>query len=68
MISSKVLQLPFTMVQRSTIVLPAVTPVIVVVGEFKEVIVPVPLIFVQVPVPGVAVLPARVNDGLLHWV
>ena len=68
MISSKVLQLPFTMVQRSTIVLPAVTPVIVVVGEFKEVIVPVPLIFVQVPVPGVAVLPARVNDALLQCV
>ena len=49
------------MVQRSTVVPPTVTPVTVDVAEFRDVIVPGPLIFVQVPVPGVAALPARVK-------
>ena len=59
--SSKVLQLPLTIVQRITVVVPTVTPVTVEVAEFKLVIFPAPLILVHVPVPGVAVLPAKVK-------
>ena len=54
-------QVPFTMVQRRTVVPPTVTPVTVEVAEFRDVIVPGPLILVHVPVPGAAALPARVK-------
>ena len=49
------------MVQRISVVVPTVTPVTVEVAEFKLVIVPAPLILVQVPIPGVEALPARVK-------
>ena len=60
-ISSKLLHSPFTMVQRSTRVDPTGTPVTVEVSEFADVMVPVPVTMVHVPVPGAAALPARVN-------
>ena len=63
--SSYVLQLPFTIVQRKTVVVPTVTPVTSEVSEFALVIVPSPLSFVQVPVPGEAALPARVKVVVL---
>ena len=50
------------------VVYPAVTPSIVEVAEFTEFIVPGPLILVQVPVPGVAALPARVKVLVLHCI
>ena len=58
--SSKVLeQGALVIVQRNTLAPTpkAVTPLV---GELIEVIVPAPLCRVQVPVPGVAVLPAKV--------
>ena len=59
------LQVPFTMVQRISVVVPTVTPVTVEVAEFKLVIVPAPLILVQVPIPGVAAFAARVKVVVL---
>ena len=57
------------MVQRSTVIPYEVTPVTVDLAEFMLVIVPGPLIFVQDPVPGAAVLPSSVNVLLsqLNW-
>ena len=56
------------MVQRITVVEPTGTPVTVDVGEFADVMVPEPVTIVHVPVPGVAVLPARVNVVVLsQW-
>ena len=46
---------------------PAATPVTVEVGEFTLVIVPLPLITDQVPVPTTGVFPARVKVELAHW-
>lgn len=63
--SSVVLHDPFTTVQRMTVVPPTVTPVTVDVGEFGVVIEPGPLTMIHVPVPGEAVLPARVNVVVL---
>jgi hypothetical protein len=54
-------------VQRRTVVCPAVTPVTVVVGEDGVVIAPAPLVIVHTPVPDTAVLPARVNVLVAHW-
>ncbi|MBL0153125.1 MAG: hypothetical protein IPP93_06430 [Chitinophagaceae bacterium] len=62
------MKLPFVIVQRRTVVCPAVTPVTVVVGEDASVIAPSPLVIVHTPVPDTAVLPARVNVLVAHWV
>ena len=62
----EVLQLPLTIVHCNTVVLPAVTPVTPEVAELSEPMLPGPLTMVQVPVPGEAVLPARVKSVLLH--
>jgi len=64
--SSILLQVPLTMVQRNTAVLPVSTPVTVDVAEFGLVIVAVPLIKVHVPTPTDGVLPAKVKLELLH--
>ena len=64
--SSKSLQVPLVMVQRRTAVLLVGTPVTPDVGELGVVIVAVPLISVQVPVPEVGLLPAKVKMPLLH--
>lgn len=55
-------------VQRRVALVPAGTPVIPDVADEGVVIVAVPLTTLQVPVPVVGVLPARVNAPLLHWV
>jgi len=57
---------PFDIVHCNTVLLPAVTPVTVLVFDDGVVIVPVPLIFVHTPVPTVALLPASVNVEVLH--
>ncbi len=64
--SSEVVQVPLVIVQRNVAGVPAVTPVTPEVGEDGDVIVAEPLNTLQTPVPEVAVLPARVNDPLLH--
>jgi len=64
--SSKVLQVPLTIVQRNTAGVLASTPVTVDVSEFGLMIVAVPLIKVHVPVPTDAALPAKVKLVLLH--
>ena len=55
------LQLPFTIVQLSTVVPPTVISVTVDPGEFGLVTVPGPLLINQLPVPGEAAFAARVN-------
>ncbi|MBL0336114.1 MAG: hypothetical protein IPP73_12630 [Chitinophagaceae bacterium] len=65
--SSKLEQLPLVIVQRRTVVCPAVTPVTVEVGEAGVVMEPAPLVIVHTPVPDTAVLPARVNVLVAHW-
>ena len=61
-------QAPLVILQRITTVVPAIKPVIVVVGELAVVIVAVPLTTLQLPVPMVAVLPAKVAVVTLHMV
>jgi hypothetical protein len=64
-----VLQEPLTIVHLNIVVPPAVTPVMVVVAEFALVMLPGPLIIVQVPVPGAAALAAIVKVLVLHcWI
>ena len=69
--SSKVAaQLPLEIVHLTIVGVlpsPAVTPVIVVVGELALVIAPGPETIVHVPVPTAAVLPAIVKVEVLHW-
>ncbi|MBL0153129.1 MAG: hypothetical protein IPP93_06450 [Chitinophagaceae bacterium] len=65
--SSWLEHVPLVIVQRRTVVCPAVTPVTVVVGEDASVIDPAPLCIVHTPVPDTAVLPARVNVLVAHW-
>jgi len=64
--SSKLEQLPFTIVQRRTVLCPAVTPVTVEIAEFGVVIAPGPLIMVHVPVPTEAAFPASVKLDVAH--
>src|SRR5688572_7574898 len=64
--SSKDEHAPFTIVQRSTAVVPAGTPVTVEVALAEFVIVAVPLCNVQVPVPTEGEFPASVKLPLLH--
>ena len=59
--------MPLTIVQRRTVLCPAVTPVTVDVGEFTLVIEPGPLIIVHVPCPTEAALAARVKVDVAHW-
>ena len=66
--SSKLVHDPFVIVHLKVTLNPAVSPVIVVVGELMLVMV-APLSapwIVQVPVPGPAALPASVKLELLH--
>ena len=56
------------MVQRRVTVVPAATPVIVVVGEAGEVIDALPLMIDQEPVPDVGALAAMVKLDVLHKV
>lgn len=61
-------QAPLVILHLITTVVPGTKLVIVVVGEFGDVIVAVPLTTVHVPVPIVAVLPAKVAVVKLHIV
>ena len=66
-ISSKVVtQLPLLIVHLKVALVPAVIPVIVVVGLVLLVIVAVPNCTVHKPVPTVAMLPAIVNVLVAH--
>jgi len=60
-------QLPLLIVHRKVAALPAVIPVIVVVGLVLLVIVAVPLWTLQAPVPTTAVFAAIGNVLVLHW-
>jgi hypothetical protein len=61
-------QTPFDTVQRSTALVPAGTPVTVVVAEFKLVIVAVPLTILHTPVPTTGAVADMVNVPVLHCV
>ena len=61
-------QVPFVMVHLSTAVVPAGTPVTVVVGEAGVVMVAVPLTRDHAPVPGAGLLAAIVNELVLQSV
>ena len=61
-------QTPLVTVHLNTAVVPAGTPVTVVVGEVGVVMVAVPLTSVHKPVPGAGLLPAIVNEPVLHSV
>ena len=58
--------MPFEIVHLNVALLPAVIPVTPEVAELAVVIVALPLTTLQVPVPVVGVLPARVKLALLH--
>ena len=60
-------QAPLVIVHLSVVVLPAVTPVTVEVGEVGVVIVPGPLTTVHTPVPITGELPASVKSPLLQF-
>jgi hypothetical protein len=66
--SSVDVQVPLVIVQRRVTVLPAVTPVTVVVAEEEVVIVAEPLTMLQAPVPVEGTLAAIVKVLLLHCV
>lgn len=53
------------LIVHSKILSPIAKPVIVVIGDVAEVIVPLPAISVQTPVPLVGVFPLNVVEGLL---
>lgn len=57
---------PLLIVHLKVVDVPTVIPVTVVVGEFDEVMVAEPVTILQLPVPTVAVLPAKVVDVALH--
>ena len=61
-------QVPLVIVQRKVAGVPANTPVTPEVAEEGEVIVAVPLITLQLPVPTLGALPASVKELLLHCV
>ena len=64
--SSNVLQLPFVIVHRKVALLPAASPVTVLVFDVGVVIVTAPLTILHKPVPVVAAVPAKVKLPLLH--
>ena len=59
---------PFVIVHRSVTLVPAVTPVTVVLNDAVLVIVAEPASIVHKPVPGAGAFPARVNVEVLHRV
>ena len=59
-------QTPLDTVQRSVTLVPAATPVIVVVGEEGVVMVAVPLTIDQAPVPVAGAVAAMVKEVVLH--
>ena len=61
-------QIPLDTVHLKVALLPAASPVTVVVGEDGVVMVAVPLISDQAPVPTTGAAAAMVNVELLHWV
>ena len=66
--SSVDVQVPLVVVQRRVTLVPAVTPVTVVVAEDAVVMVAEPVTMLQAPVPVVAAVAAIVNVLLLHCV
>ena len=66
--SSVEVHVPLVVVHRKVTLLPAVTPVTVVVADAAVVIVAEPLTILQAPVPVVAAVAAMVNVLLLHCV
>ena len=64
--SSKALQEPLVTVHLTFALVPTATPVIVVVGEFAVVMVALPLIKVQIPVPIEGILCVIVKLEVLH--
>ena len=66
--SSVATQVPLVTVHRSVTLLPAETPVTVLVGEAGVVMVADPLMIDQLPVPTPGVLAAMVNEEALHRV
>ncbi len=64
--SSVVVQAPSIIVQRNVALDPTANPVTVVVAEEGVVIVSVPDTNLHTPDPDVGILPAKVNDPLLH--
>jgi hypothetical protein len=60
-------QMPLEIVQRNVALVPAGTPVMVVVADVGVVIVAVPLTTLHTPVPIVGTLPAIVNVPLLQF-
>jgi hypothetical protein len=60
-------QVPLLIVQRRVALEPAGTPVTPEVADDDVVIVAVPLVTVQAPVPVVGLLPASVNEPSLHF-
>jgi hypothetical protein len=64
--SPKVLQLPLVIVHLNVALLPAASPVTVLVGEVSEFIVTEPLTMLQAPVPVVAGLAFSVKFPSLH--
>lgn len=61
-------QNPLLIVHRKTVVAPTVKPVTVELGSFAELMLPLPLTTVHVPVPTVGVLPDKVVLVTLHKV
>ena len=59
---------PLEIVHTSVALVPFGTPVTVVVARFDEVMVAVPLVTVQIPVPTEGVLPAKVKLPLAHLI
>jgi hypothetical protein len=68
MTTLELVHVPLVIVHRKVALVPAGTPVTVVVGDVESVIVPVPLIKVHDPVPTEGALADKVNIELLHWV
>jgi hypothetical protein len=64
--SSKLVQDPLVIVQRSVAFVPTGTPVTPLVAKVLVVIVATPAVTVQRPVPVTGTLPAKVNAPLLH--
>ena len=66
MSSIEAAQTPLDIVHLSVTLLPAITPVTVVVPDAGAVMVAAPLIMDQAPVPTVGLLAAMVKEAVLH--
>ena len=60
-------QLPLLMAHCKVTLVPATTPVTVLLYKVGAVMVATPLVIVHNPVPGAGLFPASVNTLLLHW-